>query len=520
MNIFRKINIQVFSLVFILILFQVIISTLSYFSIKSVNTGLESVFQKRLPSIDNLVQADRDFQQALVAERTLLMDGLSEKDYEFLVKDYDKNRKQVIDRFNNFAKLASTDEERKLIESFKEKYEAWGKYSDKSLPFLKAGFSGVRKDYIGNSLKDASHLFEDSRGVLDALQEFILNYADKEFESAQDTYKASVEKIVLSLLIGLLISGVLSFFIVRNITKKISFAVNTINDNKNDLNNISENLSEKSTELSSIAQEQSSSVEETSSSLHEISQMVKKNTDIAVSSADMVGSGKTQLSEGIKLIFKLAERIKAVNQASQELGRSVDENHTRLSDILGVFNEIQNKTSVINDIVFQTKLLSFNASVEAARAGEHGKGFSVVAEEIGGLAQQSGKSANEISTELNNSFGSISGIIQRSKDEVFAGVNNNKTLIEECLSLSLECETVLQKINTMFETISSSSNEIAHASKEQSVGVEEINSAVQEINDSNQVTAQRSNEVESLSRNIHNVSELLSKSVEELNKMI
>ena len=118
MKIFRKINIQVFSLVFILILFQVIISTLSYFSIKSVNTGLESVFQKRLPSIDNLVQADRDFQQALVAERTLLMDGLSEKDYEFLVKDYDKNRKQVIDRFNNFAKLASTDEERKTHRKF------------------------------------------------------------------------------------------------------------------------------------------------------------------------------------------------------------------------------------------------------------------------------------------------------------------------------------------------------------------------------------------------------------------
>ncbi|MBC7465119.1 MAG: hypothetical protein H7256_03945 [Bdellovibrio sp.] len=48
--------------------------------------------------------------------------------------------------------------------------------------------------------------------------------------------------------------------------------------------------------------------------------------------------------------------------------------------------EIGNKTKVINDIVFQTKLLSFNASVEAARAGEHGKGFAVVAEEVGKLA--------------------------------------------------------------------------------------------------------------------------------------
>ncbi|EQC44042.1 methyl-accepting chemotaxis protein [Bacteriovorax sp. Seq25_V] len=520
MKIFRKINVQIFSLVLVLIFFQLVISALSYFSIKTVNNGLVSVFEKRLPSIDNLVQADRDFQQALVAERTLLMDGLSDKEYASLVKDYDKNRKQVIERFSTFAKLAATEEEKKLIESFTKKYESWAQFSDKNLPILKVDYKGSRKDYVEKSLHGASKLFEDSRGDLDALQEFILNYADKEFEGAQETYNSSVKELILALIIGLLSSGLLSFFIVRNITKKISFAVKTINGNKDDLNNISENLSNKSVELSSIAQEQSASVEETSSSLHEISQMVKKNTDIAVNSADMVGTGKNQLSEGIGLIFKLAERIKDVNQASQDLGKSVDENHTRLSEILGVFNEIQSKTSVINDIVFQTKLLSFNASVEAARAGEHGKGFAVVAEEIGGLAQQSGKSANEISTELDNSFGSISGIIQRSKDEVFAGVNNNKSLIEECLNLSQECESVLQKISTMFESISSSSIEIADASKEQSVGVEEINSAVQEINDSNQVTAQRSNEVENLSRNIHNVSELLSESIEELNKMI
>ena len=72
-----------------------------------------------------------------------------------------------------------------------------------------------------------------------------------------------------------------------------------------------------------------------------------------------------------------------------------------------LISEIGNKTKVINDIVFQTKLLSFNASVEAARAGEHGKGFSVVAEEVGNLAHMSGNSAKEITQLLESSINRV-----------------------------------------------------------------------------------------------------------------
>jgi methyl-accepting chemotaxis protein len=75
----------------------------------------------------------------------------------------------------------------------------------------------------------------------------------------------------------------------------------------------------------------------------------------------------------------------------------INYSNEQMSEIVKVIQEIETKTKVINDIVFQTKLLSFNASVEAARAGEQGKGFAVVAEEVGNLAQMSGNAAKEIS---------------------------------------------------------------------------------------------------------------------------
>lgn len=95
--------------------------------------------------------------------------------------------------------------------------------------------------------------------------------------------------------------------------------------------------------------------------------------------------------------------ITEISESNDRIMSQVADGNRKISEIVQVISEIGNKTKVINDIVFQTKLLSFNASVEAARAGEHGKGFAVVAEEVGNLAQMSGNAAKEISDMLNGS---------------------------------------------------------------------------------------------------------------------
>ena len=105
-----------------------------------------------------------------------------------------------------------------------------------------------------------------------------------------------------------------------------------------------------------------------------------------------------------KYYFKNENNIMLIN-----MGYMHKQKHYWL-EILGYIKSIEEKTKVINDIVFQTKLLSFNASVEAARAGEQGKGFAVVAEEVGNLATMSGTSAEEISKLLESSISHIESI--------------------------------------------------------------------------------------------------------------
>ncbi|WP_127717758.1 methyl-accepting chemotaxis protein [Halobacteriovorax sp. HLS] len=515
-----KIQSQIIILVSLLTVFQLVICVVSFYGINAINTDLDIVFTKRLPAINNLVQADRDFQQALVAERTLLLENISEKTKASQITDYLKNRKQVIDRFNIYEKLATSNKEKDLIKEFKANYESWAQVSDKKLGISKGGMKFSGSAAIEDSLNIVGKSFEASRDQMDKLQEIILKFADFEFTSAQKEFKNTIILLASIVLGCFALTVILSFVFIRSINNKIRATIANVSKESDLLTSISKDLSQKATQLASSSQQQSASVTETSSSLHEISQMVKKNTSTAVESANLVNEGKRELDRGIKMIFDLAEKVKEINKASDELIGKVDHNHQRFEEILGVFNNVQEKTSVINDIVFQTKLLSFNASVEAARAGEHGKGFSVVAEEVGNLAQMSGKSANEIAELLEGSLSNVSSIISNSKEEVNSSVKKNEAIIDQTLKISSDCEKILKEIDQMFMKVTNSTNEIATASKEQSSGVGEINTAVQEIDTANQLTTNNANKVEEDSISLSEVAVNLEDNLIELRKLV
>src|SRR6056297_538175 len=103
-----------------------------------------------------------------------------------------------------------------------------------------------------------------------------------------------------------------------------------------------------------------------------------------------LGKGK------IEMRFHVFAALAIANSWQQDLARfaqgmrKLEDSISSLEDIKGIVEQIKKKTAVINDIVFETQLTSFNASIEAARAGQHGKGFAVVAEEVGKLARLSG----------------------------------------------------------------------------------------------------------------------------------
>lgn len=249
------------------------------------------------------------------------------------------------------------------------------------------------------------------------------------------------------------------------------------------------NLSDTSTELSAASTESAASLEETASSLEEMNAMVQKNAENAQHTSNIANKSQENAQKGKHSMEDMVKAIGDISSSNETIMSQINESNQQISNIVVVISEIGEKTKVINDIVFQTKLLSFNASVEAARAGEHGKGFSVVAEEIGSLAEMSGKAAKEISTLLDNSITKVQGIVNETKSRVETLVRTGKEKVDNGTHIAQECERILDEIVFSVSTMTQKANEIALACKEQAVGINEINKAVNQLDEVTQTNA-------------------------------
>ncbi|MEQ1665581.1 MAG: bacteriohemerythrin, partial [Bdellovibrionales bacterium] len=176
--------------------------------------------------------------------------------------------------------------------------------------------------------------------------------------------------------------------------------------------------------------------------------------------------------------------IDGISQNNIEVLKEMKDTNSEVTNIVKMIEEIENKTKIINDIVFQTKLLSFNASVEAARAGEHGKGFSVVAEEIGKLSKVSGQAAEDISKLLNEGISKIKKIVEDSSAKVNRLSHEGKLKLDSSLQIVNESKKALDTILSTVENIKDMVNEISVSSVEQSKGVQDVSSSFTQIENS------------------------------------
>ncbi len=265
------------------------------------------------------------------------------------------------------------------------------------------------------------------------------------------------------------------------ISKTVEGLTSDLSQNTSNLDEVAEKIASGATELSSAATQQAAALQETVATIDEIGAMIHKNSEAAVKSKELSIGSKLSAEQGRHIVDSMMSAINEIESNNNDLSNQMHDSNKQLAEITKLIHEISTKTQVINDIVFQTKLLSFNAAVEAARAGEYGYGFAVVADEIGKLAQRSGGAAKEITSMLQDSVGRVEFIIQDTKNKVDRIMNVSKEKINFGAERAKKCKESLDEILTSVQSVDTLVVEISTASHEQNLGVGQVSHAMNQL---------------------------------------
>jgi methyl-accepting chemotaxis protein len=240
---------------------------------------------------------------------------------------------------------------------------------------------------------------------------------------------------------------------------KLQGIIGRIQSTAGELSSAAQRISGATDQISDDAQQQAASLEETSASLRQLTQTIKQNADNAVMASTIAGDSRNAADQGGHVVSSATDAMTEISSSSK-----------KMADII----------TTIDEIAFQTNLLSLNAAVEAARAGEQGRGFAVVASEVRNLANRSGGAAKEIRELIQDSV---------------SKVDNGSSLITES---GKNLDGIMKSVNKVNDIIS----EIAMASREQAQNIEQVGIAVTTMENVTNRNNQQTEELAELARGL------------------
>lgn len=288
---------------------------------------------------------------------------------------------------------------------------------------------------------------------------------------------------------------------IKNNTKNVVSEINDLHRSFNETSKARDEIAEVITKIAEDASTHEDSVDEVSNSMNQVFKQVKNSVALANSVSNSSNEAANNTTQAMNVFEASIEKVITVN-------RTVEHTAAIIEELQNKSQEIKSFSEIVSNIAAQTNLLSLNAAIESAKAGEQGKGFSVVANEIKILAEQSNEASKQIGTiasSMQNEISSAMTAIQNGVMEANDGVNsvtNVNTYLMQSQKSSSEAYTKIKNIiaainliedacnnavNKIYElsqisrNLSTGSQRAAAATEEQAVIMHQINENVENI---------------------------------------
>ena len=312
---------------------------------------------------------------------------------------------------------------------------------------------------------------------------------------------------------------------IETLSTDISATINSIGNLISDVKKASESLQNHSETLAASIEESSATSEVILSSMDEIAKGATAQANDAENGtyiAKTLEDDFDKLYENSTVMKKGFENVNNENLKASKVMENLSNKNTKsdeeIAEIYMDIKSLDEKTKNISSILdtihaisYQTNLLALNATIEAARAGEHGRGFSVVANEIRKLAEETTTSSDKIASIVSDIQDYSSKVVNRMEDVKTISSENSKevsNVIESFSSIS----SIIEEINENIETFETSLTSLNVEKNRMVNSIENISSVCQE-------TAAASEEVEAAISEQNNAIEDIAKSSQELNEI-